>query len=144
MYFHTLAQSVSTLTAALICGYALWKGAATERLAAVAVFAAWMGTPLLQHLADPRRLQFTVFVVDGALTATLLAIALASSRFWPLWGAAFQLLELLTHVAMLVDHKVHPRAYFIGMEIWSYMVLAALAVGVWREAALGGSKPLAA
>jgi hypothetical protein len=34
---------------------------------------------------------------------------------------------------MLIDHRVRPIAYFIGMELASYLMLLALAVGTWRE-----------
>jgi len=133
MYFGSIAQTVSTSSVTLICAYAGWKGGRAERWGAAMTFAAWMITPLAQNHHDLHKAQFGVLVVDLLYCASLLALALRSSKFWPLWAAGFYLLEVLMHVDMLVDTQVKARAYFVGMEIFSYLSLFALGYGAWRE-----------
>ena len=137
MYLNTPVQSVSMISAAVVCGYAFWRGERPERMAAAILMANWLGTPWLETPDTYHSLQSLMFFTDATTATLLLALALASNRFWPMWVTAFQALELLMHIAMAVDRHVHARAYFIGMEITSYLILAALAVGVWREAPRG-------
>ena len=134
MSFDTPIQTIGTIALLMACGYAFLRGGGPERLAAALIFTAWCATPLVQNHDALRHAQYAVFALDGVLTLALLGVALANDRFWPIWVTAFQLLELLMHAAMLIDHGVRPRAYWIGMEIWSYLVLVALLVGTWLEA----------
>jgi hypothetical protein len=133
MYFHTWNQAGNTLVAILACGFALWRGGKPERLAAGLILLDWMITPLLQNQGNLTHIQISNFCLDGALTLALGGIALSSNRFWPIWVTAFQILELLMHVAMLADHRVRPIAYFIGTELASYLILLALVIGTWLE-----------
>ncbi len=134
MYFASISETVGTLSALLVCGLVLWKGGTPERWASGLILFTWLATPVVQDRINLSQIQYSVFIMDSVLTAALLAIAATSNRYWPLWVAAFQILEILMHVAMLIDHKVHARAYFVGIEILSYLILAALAVGTWLEA----------
>jgi hypothetical protein len=134
MYFHTTTQTVSSLTLLVVCGLAFWRGGAPERIVASICFLDWTLTPILQHVSDRAHFEVSVFAVDSLVLGALLSIALTKDRFWPLWATAFQLLELLIHVAMLIDHRVSARAYFIGTELASYLILVALALGTLVEA----------
>ncbi len=133
MHFDTPAQVISNLSLVLVCAYALWRGQRSEWWGAVLTFAAWTLTPLLQDVSRLENVQLAIFAVDGTYTVGLLGLALRSQRFWPLWAAAFMILEVIMHVAMLIDHQVRARAYFIGMEIFSYLALGALLIGTWLE-----------
>jgi len=133
MYFGNIVQTANTASAVIVCGYALWQGRGPERLGGAALLADWLATPLLLKLGDPHHMQAAVFAADSAVAALLLSLAIFKNRFWPLWASAFQILELLMHLARLLDHQVGPRSYFIGMEISSYLILVALAVGTWLE-----------
>ena len=140
MYFASPIQSTSTICALLACAFALWRGGGRSGLAAVLILVDWFVTPLIPGAAELRA------HADGRLPARrdpdprLLAIALRADRFWPMWVVAFQALELLMHVAMLVDRHVHARAYFIGIEITSYMILLALMIGTWLGAPRRGRR----
>jgi hypothetical protein len=134
MHFDTPVQAISNIALIVVCAYAMWRGQATERWGAGLTFAAWTLTPLLQDISRLRDVQLEIFAVDVVYMLGLLVLALRSRRYWPLGAVAFMILEVIMHVAMLVDHQVRARAYFIGMEIWSYLALAALAVGTWLEA----------
>jgi hypothetical protein len=126
----TLPQLIGLVVVAAVCGGALWRGGRDERMTAIALILATAASPLFQHRnwVDP---QYGVLVVDLMLLAFLFGLALRSDRYWPLPAAAFQLLGVITHVAIVVDHGVRAWAYLTGLVIWSYLVFAALAVGVW-------------
>ena len=128
------AAIVSIICAVFSCAYALWRGGGPERLAAALILSDWLTSPFLQSHDAFHHAQIAIFALDALLAAALVTIALRANRYWPLWAAAFQILEILIHVAMLVDHHVRPRAYFIGMEVTSYLILMALVVGVFFEA----------
>jgi hypothetical protein len=113
-------------------GFALWKGGQPERACAVAMVAAWLATVLLtdrrNNWVDP---QWGVMAADLSLLTLLLWVALRANRFWPLWAAAFQLLGVITHVAIMADRTISGRAYYVAAVIWSYLVVIALAAGTW-------------
>lgn len=130
MVFVTPAQQIWTLSMLLVSGFALWRGGRPERWVAVANVLAWILTPLAYRtdLIDP---QWGVFLVDVAFLVLLAALAMTTDRNWLLFAAAFQLLAVMTHIAIAVDRGVRTLAYFRGLVIWSYLVLGALAVGAW-------------
>jgi hypothetical protein len=134
MSFATPVQICSSIALLLACSYALWRGGRPERLAAVLIFLDWEISPVLGNHDAFKHAQIGIFALDGVLALALLLISLSTNRIWPLWVAAFQILEILMHAAMLIDPHVRARAYYIGMEIWSYLMLFALALGTWREA----------
>lgn len=123
----------------VVSAFALWRGGGVERLVAVANLAAWIATMAVQdRLAwidpltwvDP---QWGVLAVDGVFALVLLYLAMTRSQSWLLFAAAFQILGVATHLAMLADDGFRAKAYLAGLIIWSYLVLAALAVGVWSH-----------
>jgi len=67
--------------------------------------------------------------VDVGFLAFMLMLALSRDRVWLLFAAAFQLLALLTHLAIIADPGVRGLAYLRSLAIWGYMFLAAMAVG---------------
>lgn len=130
MLHRTLPQLIGLVVVAAVCGGALWRGGRDERMTAIALLLATAASPLLQHRnwVDP---EYGVLVVDVLLLAYLFVLALRSDRHWPLAAAAFHLLGVITHVAIMVDHGVRAWAYLTALVIWSYLVFAALAVGTW-------------
>lgn len=131
MVFATLAQQTWIVLMLLVSGFALWRGRGPERAVALANLAAWILTPLAYRnsLMDP---QWGVFIVDGMFMLLLVWFAVTTDRSWLLFAAAFQLLAVITHIAIAVDPGVRTLAYFRGLVIWSYLVLGALAVGAWN------------
>lgn len=128
---------VWTAAILLVSAFALWRGGAIERLVAVANVAAWITTMGVQdrlnwvnplNWVDP---QWGVLTVDVVFASLLLALAVLKDRNWLLFAAAFQVLGIVTHVAMIVDDGFRARTYLTGLIIWSYLVLASLGVGTW-------------
>ncbi|KPF80510.1 hypothetical protein IP88_00030 [alpha proteobacterium AAP81b] len=74
-----------------------------------------------------------VLAVDIMLLAGLIALALRSDRFWPMYAAAFQLVAVTVHVASMTEHGNFAWAYAVGLIFWTYPVLIALMAGTWFE-----------
>lgn len=119
----------------ICCGYALLRGRKYERLAALLFLAA----SVLSFLAHMHlRAGYAVMnagevAIDTAVLAALIAIALASDRFWPLWAAGFQLVGSMAHVLKVVDATFAPWGYAVAARFWSYPILVVLLIGSWRQ-----------
>lgn len=119
----------------ICCGYALFRGRTYERLAAVLFLAATV-LSVIAHMQ--LRAGYTVMnagevAVDTAVLAALIAIALASDRFWPLWAAGFQLVGSFAHVLKFIDVTFAPWGYAVAARFWSYPILLVLFIGAWRQ-----------
>lgn len=70
--------------------------------------------------------RWALLALDALVLAAFLLIALRSGRFWPLWVTGFQLIAVVTHVAMLIEPKQVLQAYAIAQGFWAYPMLAAI------------------
>jgi hypothetical protein len=132
VFVNSLPQEVWRGAMLLTCAAALWRGGWPERIAAGAVVVASFASPFLLNphaWFDP---QWGIFAVDIGLLAVFLGLTVRTTRTWVLFAAAFQLVNVITHLAMLADNSVAPLPYRRGLVIWSYLVLAALAAGAWE------------
>jgi urea transporter len=119
----------------ICCGYALLKGRKYERLAAVLFLTATV-LSFLTHMylrAGYAVINAGEVAVDAAVLVALIAIALASDRFWPLWAAGFQLVGSMAHVLKMIDVTFAPWGYAVAARFWSYPILLVLFIGVWRQ-----------
>ena len=117
------------------CGYALWRGRRYERIAAL-VFVAATVLSILGH--SPLRgryvaLETSDLIVDSAVLLAVVAIALVSDRFWPLWAAGLQLVDSMSHVMKAMDADLIPKVYGAAERFWSYPILIVLLIGAWRQ-----------
>ena len=111
--------------------YAFVRGGAPERVVAAAFIAAaiasFVAQPLVRGGYDDT--EFGLLLIDVALLAVLVAVALWANRFWPIWIAAFQLFALLVHVTMLYEQDILPLVYFVVISRIAYPMLLMLLVG---------------
>lgn len=117
------------------CGYALWRGRKYERIAAMVFICATI-LSILTH--SPLRgryfgVETSDLFVDSAVLVAVVAIALVSDRFWPLWAAALQLVDSMSHVLKAVDLDLVPKVYGAAERFWSYPILLILLIGAWRQ-----------
>ena len=77
---------------------------------------------------------FTIpmLLVDLAVLAGFIMVALRSKRFWPLWVAGLQLTTSVGHMLKGVDQDLLPQAYGAALQFWGYPILIILAVGTFR------------
>lgn len=120
---------------ALTCGYALVRGGQYERLVAIVCILASFATvavnsPLSHMYAH---VEGSALLVDMAVLAAFVAIALRSERFWPLWVAGLQLTTSVAHFLKAIDPSLIPQAYGLAVRFWSYPILVILFVGAWRS-----------
>jgi hypothetical protein len=137
MLIHSLYQWLGYAWLMAAAVPALIRGGWPERTAATAMIAAWLASGLFQNGLQVFGLQLGVMLIDVALLAVLLTIALTSDRWWPMWSSGFHGLSVLLHVAVLADPKVWGRAYFIAGTVFSFLTLLPLLLAAlhrWRTA----------
>jgi hypothetical protein len=119
----------------LCCGYALWRGGVPERIGAGVFIAGMLFSRLSASSARPSftSVEAGILIVDAAMLAAFLVLALTSRRFWPLWMTAFQLVQVAGHVARFANPDMMRWVYAIAQGIWSYPMLALLAGATWRH-----------
>ena len=128
-----------------VSAFAFTKGDRDSRRVALICLGA---TLLTRLLIKPAVLRYTgveteVMTVDAFTLAGFTAVALSSSRFWPLWIAGLQLTTLLSHLSVVADVNLIPRVYAIAAVGWSYPILLILAIGTWRASRPAGGDPSA-
>ena len=117
-----------------VCLYAWLRGGYDERIVATTCLA---GTAATLLVISPLRLRYSgveqgLLLVDLAVLAGFITVALRSKRFWPLWVAGLQLTTSLGHMLKGIDQELLPRAYGAALQFWSYPILVVLAVGTYR------------
>lgn len=117
------------------CGYALWRGRKYERLAAVVFLLATIASVLSRQALQVRyeTLDIGEVIVDSGVLVAVVAIALFSDRFWPLWVAGLQLVNSMAHILKAVTSDLPPWAYAVAERFWSYPILIILFIGTWRQ-----------
>ena len=123
---------------AAICLLACIRGRWPERLAAVTLALNWVGCAWLEDRRSWHHPQMAIFTIDAAYAVLLVAVAMATRRLWILFAAAFQIMIVVTHCALLVDARINQWEFFAAYYVWSYLILAALAAG----AVIEGRRPV--
>jgi hypothetical protein len=121
-----------------VSAYALWRGGRVERLVAGANILAWLITIAVQNRHDWLHPQWGVLAVDLAFLGLLLTLVVRTTRSWVMPAAAFQLLAVVTHMAIMADKGVRAWAYITALILWSYLVLISLAAGTYLHARFSG------
>lgn len=111
-----------------VCVLAVWRGRDLERLAAGGYLAAW-ALSLVAFRSGTGETQWLVMAIDVVLLLGFVALAIMTSRYWPLFSAAFQLLAVVTHVARALDAGVSGWAYQTAGIIWGYLVIFMIGYG---------------
>lgn len=117
------------------CAYAFWRGRSDERIVALVCLGATIASRFAFSPISIRyhSVEIGLLLVDLAVLASFVFIALRSPRFWPLWIAGLQLTSSMAHLMKAIDEKLLPFAYGAAIALWSYPILIILAVGTWRE-----------
>ena len=118
-----------------VCLYAWLRGGWDERIVAVTCLAGTVATMLAVSPLHRRYsgVEEGLLLVDLAVLAGFVTVALRSKRFWPLWVAGLQLTTFIGHVLKGVDQDLLPRAYGAALQFWSYPILVIVLVGTYRH-----------
>ena len=110
-----------------------WRlGGFDERVAALCFVVATIASNLANQ-SNYGNTETGVLIIDLALLGCLVALALRSDRFWPMWASAFQLVGTTVHIASMAETGDFAWAYAVGLIFWSYPVMITLMVGTWLE-----------
>jgi hypothetical protein len=120
---------LATLASASILAFRF--GGRDEQLTAIACIAATLASRVVN--TNYHHMESTILMIDAALLAGLVVLALKSDRFWPMYAAAFQLVGLVVHIGSMTETGDFAGAYAVGLIFWSYAVMAALMAGTWLE-----------
>jgi len=113
--------------------YALWAGGGPERVGAAVYALSVAATHLIRTANGQRWLNVAAgeFTIDALAFVAFVLIALRANRFWPLWVSAFLGLGVLGHLGRLAGPDVFWWAYAVVLTIWSYPILALMALGTF-------------
>ena len=130
-----MAPNLFRILLVAIALYAFLRGGSDEKWTAVICL---LGALVTHIVISPLHERFqgvetAVLIVDLAVLAGFVAVALRSDRFWPLWMSGVQLTTVMGHAMKLVDADLLPRAYAASLVFWAYWTLLILAIGVWRH-----------
>lgn len=109
-----------------------WRGDRELRLSLGVMLAGWLLS--IKTYVYGHGLQQGVFFVDTLVFAWFLWLGLNSKRYWPLFAAAFALLMVGVHIAKAVIPSLDAWTYLSTGILFSYMILASIAVGAWVTA----------
>lgn len=115
--------------------YALLGGGAPERIGAVVYALLCAATHVMLELSELlwRSTEYGVFVIDVLLFAFFCVLAARSDRYWPIWVSALLGLGVLGHLARWAGPDAIPWAYAVVLTIWSYPILAIIALGTFNH-----------
>jgi hypothetical protein len=113
----------------LVCVTCLVIGEWEERL-----LGGLYGTACWASLAAATRLwrepQWTVGAIDLVYFLVTALVVWRSTKAWPVWAGAMQLLTLTTHLAYgLSEHRLGADAYLTVLGLWSYGIVLCLTLG---------------
>lgn len=130
-----MAPTLFRILLLAVVAYAFLRGGREARIVAgLCLAGAIISLLVVSPLHDRyQSVETAVFIVDLAMLAGFVAVALASERFWPLWMAGVQLTTVMGHAMKQIDASLMPRAYAASLGFWAYWTLIILAIGVWRH-----------
>ena len=120
------------------CIYAFLVGGRPERLGAgiytVSCFAS-LFTYILFSTPSARfqSVEVGILVIDALTFVAFIMLAVRANRFWPIWVSALLGLGVLAHFARWAGPEVIPWAYAAVLSIWSYPILAIIAIGTFNH-----------
>ena len=117
------------------CGYALWRGRKYEQLSALIFIGASVASVVARSALQENysAVARSDLMIDSLVLIALVAVALRSDRFWPLWVAGLQLTISMSHILKAIQPDLVPIAYAAAERFWSYPTLIILFIGAWRQ-----------
>jgi hypothetical protein len=114
--------------------YAFWKGGGPERWAAGILLVGVVLTGLAEHFETARfsTIQWCVAAVDCFVLAGFMTIALLSTRYWPMWLAALQIIQLSSDFTRALPGMID-LVYAIASSLIGYPLCIIIAMGTARH-----------
>lgn len=134
--FDTLYAQIGTAISLVVVAFAFLKGDEPERVGAGAFALALLASMLLQDDSRLSGPQWGLMIIDTVMLGVYAALAWKSRRSWPVWAGGLQALIVMSHLLTLVDVRPPVAAFYAVMNLASYGILLAIAIGTvqaWRE-----------
>lgn len=130
-----MTPTLFRLLLALVVLYALVRGHRDEKVIAAICIMGAVATHIVISPISGRygEIEWGVLAVDIAVFGGFTAVALQSSRFWPLWVAGLQLTTVIGHLLKAAQSGLLPLAYGAALQFWSYPIIVILFIGTWRS-----------
>lgn len=123
---------LTLLIAALI--YIMIYGQAAERACIITATISSFATALAANSGPAwYQAEVGIFLVDVATLVAFIVIMAKSTRFWPLWITALQIIAVMTHIARFLKPQTVPMAYAVAEQLWAYVVIAILIIAVKQQ-----------
>lgn len=126
--YETLAALIAAAVAIIVCLFAIIRGGTAERWSGFVVITAWLASPLVQ-VADVHNPEWLVLVIDAVVATAFVLLLWRTKKLWLVVAAAFQLLTVASHTAMLIDLRITMNTYLMALGIWGVGVVGALLIG---------------
>lgn len=139
--FDTLYSQVGAVFTVIVVVFAFLKGDEPERIGGAVYLVAWFASMLVQDDSQLHGVQWGMFAIDTLGLLVYGALAWKSRRAWPVWVCALQLLAVMSHVMSMVDIRPPAASFYTVLNLASYGILVALAVGTfwaWQERRAAG------
>lgn len=109
------------------CGYSVIAGGRDGRVAVAMLLAAAGMTPVITGLTHDR---WALALVDAALFVGLVALAMRSSHFWPLWLAGLHGAAVATQIVSPLNPDLPRNIYHAVVAFWSIPMQVVIVVGI--------------
>lgn len=130
--FDTLQAQIGAAITVLVIAFAFLKGDEPERIGGGAYVLAWFASLLIQSDGATREVQWGLLSFDIILLGVYAGLAWKIDRAWPVWAAGLQSLIVMSHLLTFVDIRPPLLAFYGVINLASYGILLAIALGVMR------------
>jgi len=119
----------------VVCLYSAIRGGQPEKRAVMILIVGITLTILapsasLQRFTHP---EVGILIVDLAMLFAFGMLALHAERYWTLWICSMQVIQVLSHIPLMLIPELLPRAYYLIAAIWAYPMLIVLTAGTYRH-----------
>lgn len=128
--FDTLYTQIGAAVGVIVVTFAFLKGDEPERVGGGAYALGALASLLLQNDTQLYGPQWGLIVVETVMLAAYAALAWKSRRSWPVWATALQSLVVMSRLLTTTDVRPPIAAFYTVVNVASYGILLALALGV--------------
>ena len=130
--FDTPPAQIGAAITVLVIAFAFLRGDEPERIGAGAYVLAWFASLLVQGDGATRDVQWGLMSIDVIMLGVYAGLAWKIDRAWPVWAAGLQSLIVMSHLLTYVDIRPPLLAFYAVINLASYGILVAIALGVWK------------
>ena len=119
----------------VVCFYSALRGGQPEKRAVV-IFIVGIALTFVAPSSSAHRFthpEVGILIVDLVILSAFVMLALCAERFWTIWICSMQVIQVLSHIPIILIPELIPQAYYILTAIWVYPMLIVLTIGTYRH-----------